>query len=69
MHRMCFSKLQIVLTDYDKYFVLSGRPEIQSLLATFCEMPEILDFQSIWHFIFSKSANQNSIPTKYVLTE
>ncbi len=61
MHRMSFPKLRIALTDYDKYFMLSGSTEIQILLATFCEMPEILDFQSIQHFIFSKSANQNSV--------
>ena len=41
-------------------FLLSGRPEVQILLATSKEMPGILEFQSSRCFTISEIANQNS---------
>lgn len=40
--------------------LLSGRPEVQILLATYCEIPRILGFQSSRYFTISEIANQNS---------
>ena len=40
--------------------LLSGRSEVQILLATSKEMPRILGFQSSRYFTISEFANQNS---------
>ena len=40
--------------------LLSGRPEVQILLATSKEIPRILGFQSSRYFTISEFANQNS---------
>ena len=41
--------------------LLSGRSEVQILLATSKEMPRILGFQSSRYFIISEIANQNGV--------
>ena len=42
-------------------FLLSGRSEVQILLATLRKMPKILEIQSFRHFTISKFANQNGV--------
>ena len=45
--------------------LLSGRSEVQILLATSKEMPRILGFQSSRYFIISEIANQNGVSANY----
>ena len=45
--------------------LLSGRPEVQILLATSKEMPGILGFQSFRYFTISEFANQNGVSANY----
>ena len=45
--------------------LLSGRPEVQILLATSIKMPGILGFQSSRYFTISELANQNGVYANY----
>ena len=45
--------------------LLSGRPEVQILLATSKEIPRILGFQSSRYFTISEFANQNGVSANY----
>ena len=46
-------------------FLLSGRPEVQILLATSIKIPGILGFQSSRYFTISELANQTGVSANY----